>query len=185
MKQLILHSQPSPKNILEIGCASGHLTSLLADLFPKAKVTGIDIYTPAIKAAKSRFPHINFKVADAQKLPFASDTFDLVLTSETIEHVLDPAQMLHEIGRVLKSSGKALIEMDSGSLLFRLIWFGWSRWGKGRVWKEAHLHPFTSEELESLIKNNGLDVSSKVLSHLGMAVTFLVTPKKTAKKLHT
>jgi len=176
-KRLILDSTSSPKSILEVGCASGHLTNLLANLFPHAQVVGVDIYKPAIIEAKKRFPKLSFMTADAHKLPFPKYLFDLVISGETIEHVVDPAQMLHEIARVLKPSGSALIEMDSGNWLFRWIWWFWTHFGKGKVWKDAHLHPFTARELEALITHNGFRVKRKSFSHLGMAVSFLISPK--------
>ncbi len=175
LKYLATLDAYDPKTILEVGCAGGHLSGLLAQLFPEARITGVDVYAPAIKEAKKRFPQLTFKAADAHSLPFKTHTFDLVLSSETIEHVVDPAKMLGEIARVMKPGGKAIVEMDSGSALFRLIWFFWTRWGRGVVWKNAHLHPFSASELECLIKGNGFIIKRKILSHFGMAVSFLIS----------
>lgn len=177
IKHLLLKQLKTSTKILEIGCAGGHLTSLLGDLYPKARITGIDVYGHSIELAKSRFPKLQFKVADAHDLPFARNTFDLVVLSETIEHVVKPSLVLHEISRVLKRDGQLLIEMDSGSRLFRFVWYMWTRFGRGRVWRQAHLHPFTAKELESLIVSNGFRIQDKLFSHFGMAVSFLVSPK--------
>lgn len=181
-KRLILSSINSPKKILEIGCASGHMTNLLAQLFPNSHIVGIDIYKPAVNEARKRFPEIEFIEADAHNLPFPKTKFDLIVSSETIEHVVDPAKMLHEITRVLKPFGIALIEMDSGSKLFRGVWWVWTHFGKGKVWQDAHLHPFTARQLEALITQNGLNVKNKSFSHLGMAVSFLISPKTAKNK---
>lgn len=172
---LVTQNLFNPKTILEIGCSSGHLSQLLSETFPQAKVTGVDVYKPAIIEAKKRHPHLTFKVADAHNLPFPDKSFDLVVCSETIEHVVDPGKVIHEMTRVLTPNGRALIEMDSGSPLFRLVWFFWVTWGKGKVWKHAHLHPFTAKKLEKEIAGNGFVVREKKFSHLGMAVSFLVT----------
>lgn len=174
IKYLISKQKKAPAVILEIGCSSGHLLHLVKNLFPQAKIHGIDVYQPALKEAKKRFPKIHFQIADAHKLPFPKLKFDLVICSETIEHVINPVQVLHEIHRVLKKDGQALIEMDSGSLLFRSIWWCWTKWGRGKVWKDAHLHPFKAHELEKLIRSNGFEIKQKMFSHFGMAVTFLV-----------
>ncbi len=175
IKSLVTDDSFRPKTILEVGCSSGHLSNLLSKTFPYAKVTGIDVYKPVIIEAKKRNPKLTFKVADAHRLPFPDRSFDLVVCSETVEHVVDPGQVIHEMTRVLTSRGRALIEMDSGSPLFRIVWLLWVTWGKGRVWKHAHLHPFTAEELEKEIAGNGFVVREKKFSHLGMAVSFLVT----------
>lgn len=175
IKYLVTKSGKKPKKVLEVGCSGGHLCGLLQEVFPTAKITGIDVYEPAIREAKARYPKLTFSVADAHKLPFADNSFDLVISSETIEHVLDPAKMLKEIERVMKPTGEALVEMDSGSLPFRFIWYFWTKFGKGKVWRHAHLHPFTSKELERLISGNGFAIAQKHFSHFGMAVSFLVT----------
>ena len=180
-EEVLANLNSPPQTILEVGCAGGHLSHLLSQLFPKSQVTGIDVYKSAITEAKTRYPKLNFKVADAHKLPFPKHTFDLVMCSETIEHLTRPKTALHEIHRVLKPAGHALIEMDSGSLLFRIIWWGWTSFGPGRVWKHAHLHPFSARELDQLIRTNGFATQRRRSSHLGMAVTFLVQPKTKTK----
>lgn len=164
------------KNCLDVGCASGFMVSEIARSFP-AHYFGIDVYDKAITAAKISYPHIKFKVASAQKLPFKDNYFDLVLFYETIEHVEKPFECLKDIKRVLKKNGTLILTMDSGSLLFRIVWFVWEN-TRGKVWKNAHLHPFNHQELEKLIKKTGFKIKQKILSFFGMEVTFILTPIK-------
>lgn len=159
--------------ILDIGCASGLMTSKIAAFFPKSKVTGIDVYSDAISLAQKKYPHIRFYTCDAHKLPFPANTFDLIISYEMIEHVLDPKKVLKEMYRVAKKDSTIIISMDSGSLLFRLIWWFWEK-TTGRVWKGAHLHPFHHSELEETIKNAGFKIKQKHFSHLGMEVTLVL-----------
>ncbi|MBI4058507.1 methyltransferase domain-containing protein [Candidatus Gottesmanbacteria bacterium] len=171
--KLLSRQAIKPRRILEIGCSAGHLTNLLNTTYPRSKIIGIDVYEPAIQEAERRFPDVKFIMADAHALPFRSRMFDLVVCSETIEHVLNPKKVLQEMMRVLTPRGHSLIEMDSGSILFRSVWYVWTTFGKGTVWKGAHLHPFKAKELEALIIAQGYTIKQKVSSHLGMAVTFL------------
>ena len=60
---------------------------------------------------------------------------------------------------VLKKNGRAIISMDSGSLLFRSAWYFWTK-TKGKVWKDAHLHEFNAQILEYTIRH-GFDLSQK------------------------
>lgn len=175
IKHLITQNHKRPNKILEVGCSNGHLAGFIASLYPKASVVGIDVYEDAIKLARRSYPKIKFKIADAHRLPFRDNSFDLIVCSETIEHVLNPKKVLYEISRVMKKDGEALVEMDSGSPMFRFIWYFWTNFGKGRVWKYAHLHPFTARELENLISANGFLIKQKTLSHFGMAVSFLIS----------
>lgn len=168
-----------PKNsqaILDVGCSSGLLTAEIYKSVPTSKITGLDSYKDAIAFARSKYPTISFIVGDAHKLPFKNKTFDLVVCTETLEHLVDPKKALQEIKRVLKNQGKTIISMDSGSLLFRITWALWIK-TKGKVWQDAHLHEFNAKILEDLIRKTGFKIKKVVISHLGMAVTFLAEPK--------
>lgn len=160
------------KYCLDVGCASGFMVSEIAKSYP-ALYFGVDVYDKAIAAAKIHYPNINFKVASAQKLPFKDNSFNLILFYETIEHVENPMDCLKEIKRVLKKDGSLILTMDSGSLLFRIVWFIWEN-TKGKVWQNAHLHPFTHQELEELIKKADFKIKQKIFSFLGMEVTFIL-----------
>lgn len=162
--------------VLDIGCSSAIVTFEIAKNMPKSKVTGLDSYKAAIDFAKAKYPHIKFVVGDAHKLPFGNKTFDLVICTETLEHLVDPKKALFEIKRVLKRGGQAIISMDSGSTLFRVAWYFWTK-TKGKVWQGAHLHEFNAKILEDLIKSCDFKIKKKAVSHLGMAITFLITPK--------
>lgn len=171
-------SRPNAKfGVLDIGCSSGVLTSQIAQALPKAKITGIDSYKKAIKFAQSKYPNLTFLVADAHKLPFNDKSLDLVICTETLEHLVDPQKALIEIKRVLKKDGFAIISMDSGNLLFRVIWYFWTK-TKGKVWDSAHLHEFNAKLLEDLIVKSGFKIKRRINSHLNMAITFLAIPRK-------
>lgn len=162
------------ENCLDVGCASGYMVSEISKVFPHAKYFGVDIYDKAIAYAKKVYPHIKFKIASADKLPFKDQSFDLVLFYETIEHVEEPDKCLQEIKRVLKKEGKLILTMDSGNLLFRMVWLVWEN-TKGKIWKGAHLHPFHHQQLEKIIKDSGFKINNKIFSFLGMEVTFVLS----------
>lgn len=177
LQQILSLLPKNSRKILDIGCSSAVLTAAIAKARPRAQVTGLDSYKRAIDFARQKHPHLQFVVADAHKLPFKKQSFDLILCTETLEHVTDPKSVLSQIKRVLKPRGHAIISMDSGSLLFRIIWYFWTK-SRGRVWQNAHLHEFNAKILENLIKNAGFKIQKKKLSHFGMAVNFLVTPRQ-------
>ena len=159
---------------LDIGCASGYMVSEVSKHYPKAKYVGVDSYDKVIRHAKKNYTHINFKVANAEDLPFKKEEFDLLICYETIEHITNPLKALKEMKRVLTNEGTLILTMDSGSLLFRIVWFVWER-TKGKVWQGAHLHPFHHEELTEIIRKAGFKIKQKIFSHLGMEVTFVLS----------
>lgn len=161
----------NPKNILDVGCASGWFLSQIAQRFPKAKCIGIDVYKNAIQYGKKRYPSLKFMVADAHSLPFPDDSFDVIVCTEVLEHVLKPEQVISEIKRVLRPNGIAIVEMDSGNFLFRAVWYWWTHLKKG-VWRNSHIHSFSTKKLEKMLRKGGVIIAKKRVFNLSMAVAF-------------
>jgi len=165
-----------PKTILDVGCASGWFISKISKKFSKAKCYAIDIYDKGIKYAKKTYPKIEFKVADAHKIPYKKNTFDLVICTEVLEHLDTPKSAILEIKRVLKKGGLSIIELDSGNLLFSLVWYIWRKlWGK--VWNDSHLHSFNIKKMEKMIISCGFSILRKEKFNFGMAIVFLISNK--------
>lgn len=161
-----------PKNVLDAGCADGSFLDKMTKFYPEAEFYGIDCYFKAIKYGKNKYPHLKLKVADVHKLPFKDKFFDLIILAETLEHVVDPIRAMKELKRILKDDGIILVELDSGSILFKLLWFFWTNFLKGKVWKDSHLHHFNVERLEALFKKCRLKIVTKKFFNLGMAFCF-------------
>ena len=170
---LRLLSKISFKNCLEVGSASGYMISEIAKRYPQVKFHAIDPYEAAIKFAKKQYPHINFVKAEAEKLPFKNNQFDLILCYETIEHVRNPQKAIFEMKRVLKKRGKFILAMDSGTFAFQIIWFVWER-TYGRAWQKAHLNPYHHSDLENLILQSGFKIVDRYFTHFGLEIVFVL-----------
>lgn len=174
LKIVLRFIRGSPRTILDVGCASGWFISKISNEFPKAKCFGIDIYDKGIKYAKKVYPKIEFKVADAHNIPYEKNSFDLVVSTEVLEHLDDPKSAILEIKRVLKKGGTAVIELDSGNMLFSIMWYIWRKFG-GKVWNDSHLHSFNIKKLEKMIISCDLKILRKQKFNLGMAMIFLLS----------
>jgi len=73
---------------------------------------------------------------DAEQLPFASNTFDLVLASEIVEHLWDPHSFLDEAYRILKVAGHLIISTPDGIEGMRY---------------DSHKYCFTVESLKQML----------------------------------
>ena len=97
--------------ILDVGTGSGELAVELAKAFPETEVTGLDLSEPLLEIARQFTARaglndrIYYKKGDAQALPFNADTFDVVVSLNTLHVVDDPVAMLDEIERVLVPNG--------------------------------------------------------------------------------
>ena len=98
--------------ILDIGCGSGLNTKKL--LKDDHEIIGVDISPEAIKKYKKK--KLRGYVADVTKgLPFKKKSFDLILCSEVIEHVVDTDVFLNEINRVLNKGGQLLLSTPNST----------------------------------------------------------------------
>ena len=121
-KAASLMKEENVKNVLDIGCNRGSVEFLFhADYPQKAEKTfieGIDISEYAIKLANDlNLPNCNFNVCDGTKLPYPSESFDLVILVAVIEHVVDKMALLLEIHRVLRPSGKLFLTTNNPQCL--------------------------------------------------------------------
>lgn len=166
-----------PRNILDVGCASGWFLSRVELRYPKSKCVGVDIYKKAIEYGKKRYKSLKLIHADAHNLPFTDSSFDLVICTEVLEHVASPEKVLKEIERVLSSRGIAIIEMDTGSFLFKVVWHWWTNMMRG-VWKDSHIHMFNPTILQNMILKNRFLITEKRIFNFTMAVAFCLRKKE-------
>jgi len=99
--------------VLEVACGRGGFVQQLARA--GACVTGCDFSAAALHAARTKLPAAGLRFpatliqGDAQNLPFADDSFDVVVSCETIEHLPDVKSAVREMHRVTRPGGKLLL----------------------------------------------------------------------------
>ena len=102
-----------PQNIIDVGCGIGGSTLHLAQKFG-SKATGITLSPVQASRAKERAAEVGldnrvqFEVANALEMPFEDNSFDLVWSLESGEHMPDKTKFLQECYRVLKPGGKMI-----------------------------------------------------------------------------
>ena len=90
--------------VLDLGCGDGYGSAELAA--HQAGVVGMDRVAPAAEPRRSA---ARFVRGELRGLPFAPASFELVVSFQVIEHLLDPSDYLREITRVLRPSGTLLL----------------------------------------------------------------------------
>ncbi|MEA2305794.1 MAG: hypothetical protein QOH43_3074 [Solirubrobacteraceae bacterium] len=90
----------APARVLDAGCGEGHVTAWLAGALPGSEVTGVDGRADAVAAFRVRNPGLEAVEGDLRSLPFADGAFDLVVCTEVLEHLPEPAAVLRELARV-------------------------------------------------------------------------------------
>lgn len=140
--QMLLRRFPGAHEVLEVGCGTGHFTRWLASRGFLA--AGVDI-SPAMLFEARRRGCWSCLEADAVDLPFASNSFDLVLMINVLEFIPEPIRALREALRV----GRQGVIIGALNRQSRL---GKQRVGQGgAIWDSARL--FNSSELNLLVRD--------------------------------
>jgi SAM-dependent methyltransferase len=97
------------KRVLEIGCGRGVFAKVLAER--GADLVAADFSETAVSYAETRLQGWDAEtlVADIQAIPFPDQSFDVVVSQETVEHVRDPRRALAELVRVMRPGGLLIV----------------------------------------------------------------------------
>ncbi len=154
---------------LDAGCGDGRYLAALARAERPSQVVATDISDRILQVAREAAASAGIDVetarANLEALPFADESFDVVLCTQVIEHLLDPSRGLAEIARVLAPGGTAIVTTDHGrnvvtkalnlprTAAVRVLGL------RGRrvplVWPER---TFLVDELVALVRGSGLEV---------------------------
>jgi ubiquinone/menaquinone biosynthesis C-methylase UbiE len=132
--------------VLDVGCGTGYGGQYLMHKGARC-VHGIDYSTEAVAYARNKFqtPHLIFHRMDAHKLSFPDDAFDVVISSENLEHLRDPRRNLAEIRRVLRDGGLLILGTPNKEIASP---------DTDRSSNPFHVREYTFEELESMLKEH-------------------------------
>ncbi|HEX8180962.1 MAG TPA: class I SAM-dependent methyltransferase [Pyrinomonadaceae bacterium] len=99
------------QRVLEIGCGNGADGVMFAQ--HGAHYTGVDLTAAAVAATRKHFTVMNlpgeFRLADAEQLDFADESFDTVYSYGVLHHTPRPARAIREVHRVLRPGGRAFV----------------------------------------------------------------------------
>lgn len=158
--RFVLNEVGSGRKVLDIGCFVGYYSNAVREL--GNNVVGIDVSAEVIAEARRRHPNVRFECVDAMVLPehFEEHSFDVVVASEVIEHVVDPEVFLGSIHYVLAKGGRlVLTTQNSNAIHFRL------RMLSGRFrWDPTHFRLYSKREIADAVANAGFEIRNvKVL----------------------
>lgn len=97
------------KEILDIACGEGYGSYLLSQV--ASRVFGVDVDQQTITGAIRSYggPNLSFAFGSANSLPYEIHRFDVAVSFETIEHIVEHDQFVSELKRVLKPDGLLVI----------------------------------------------------------------------------
>ncbi|MBW4643235.1 MAG: methyltransferase domain-containing protein [Goleter apudmare HA4340-LM2] len=98
--------------ILDVACGTGEFENLLLSEHPSQQIIGVDISANMLAIAKqkcSTYTQVSFHLASASALPFANNSFDVIISANSFHYFAYPETTLTEMRRVLKPDGKVVI----------------------------------------------------------------------------
>ena len=101
---------PADAWILDLGCGTGQLAAQLAKRVPDGRVLGVDPAEEMIRVARRhRRKNLSFEVGSSNAIPAGAGAFDVVVSTISFHHWMQPEKSLREVARVLKRDGRLLI----------------------------------------------------------------------------
>ena len=93
------------KDVLEVGCGRGGGTAYVFERFAPRTLTGVDLARSAIRSASRRYGRtgLTFVAGDAEQLPLADGSFDVILSVESSHCYPEMRRFLREARRVLRA----------------------------------------------------------------------------------
>jgi len=146
----ITHQIPPGSKILDLGCGDGNVSQLFLEI---GEVTGVDVSQGALKEAARRGVKTKLHDLNNLPLPFKDKSFDVVVLTDTLEHLLDPLGGLKECRRILTGKGRVIVTVPNFARLENRLKMlrgdpvdilQWEKYGDGL----EHFHWFTKGKIE-------------------------------------
>ena len=144
------------ERILDVACGTGEFERLLLDKNPTQKIMGIDISEKMLSVAREKcraYSNVEFHKASVHSLPFASHSFDVVVSANAFHYFDEPQVALTEMKRVLKPNGRIVIlDWSKDYLVCRVC--DWIL----QIFDPTHQQCYTQAELHQLLVSAQFDL---------------------------
>ena len=161
--------QRTENPIVDVGCGDGYRVTV--GLRSAGEVIGVDTDLEMLRHAERRLPAVVH--ASAEALPFRENCFHSALCMEVLEHVPKPQAVIRQLAQVVTTKGKLLIVVPQETILFRVIWFLWTRLTEGRRWRNKHINHLKPMDLTQILHENSFKTNINTKTNLGMIAAIL------------
>ncbi len=150
-----LFTRADPRSLLDVGCGEGVLVHKWAQrLGEDRRVVGIDLEEESIQAGWSQrgAANLEYRVMQAENLPFAENEFDLATAIEVLEHVPDPE---HTVGEMARCAERHLLVSVPREPVWRAV-----NMARGAYWSAlgntpGHLNHWSKRAFVELLSRHG------------------------------
>ncbi len=137
---------PQMQRYLEIGCGTGFVLAGVADAFPRARLTGSEVFSAGLPYAAVRVETAELLQMDARHIPYV-DEFDVIGAFDVLEHIEEDEAVLGEMLRALRPGGGIVLTVPQHPWL-------WSRQDE----YACHVRRYRIGELREKVRRAGFRV---------------------------
>jgi 2-polyprenyl-3-methyl-5-hydroxy-6-metoxy-1,4-benzoquinol methylase len=158
-------TETSVERLLDVGCGNGILGRILASEGNRPEyIAGVDISESALKLADDHYDDLYCADVEDKSPPTNGDRYDAVVCLETLEHVLDPKNMLTGLREVVAPDGILILSVPNIAYITYRV-----QYARGDVANETltgdgveHIHQFTKERIEALVESSGFAINDLI-----------------------
>lgn len=142
-----------PRSILDAGCGEGLSLGAVMEATRPDRAAGVDMLADSVRFAQANQPAASFLRGDVTRLPFADESFDVVMCCEVLEHLDDPAAAIAELRRVARRALVLSVPHEPWFRLGSLIRGKYTAtWGN----HPEHVQHWDARSLPAFLKRQGL-----------------------------
>ena len=180
VREAVLASAGKGAKLLDVGCGTGAFLHSIRDIAPDAE--GCDFNTEQYQDTES-LSRIRKADLNAEPLPYADDSFDVVTSLDVLEHVFHPYRLVEEALRVVRPGGYVILStpnvasiLQKAQYLFTGRFKGFFDPAQSAETGERHISPIFRETLEQVLRGKASivkdDFNRTVIPKLRVEVSF-------------
>ncbi len=146
-------------DLLDCGCGTAPMLTLLKEKYPDKRYTGIDLTPKMIEVARSKkMPGVELVVGDCEKLPFQDNSFDAVICCQSFHHYPNVQDFFNSVYRVLRPGGRLVLrDMTAKSAPVRWL-MNHVEIPVINLTGHGDVHVYGKQEVEALCSKAGLRI---------------------------